>query len=179
MGSVISEVGGASIDRRTFIKRGAAGAALVGTAIALPSMTGTARASGAHSMHIHVRAATFTDMDGGTSPGSFVVVGNITRVDGTTVVGKYLCRGTQWFLGSFSGPDSGVGAFVSHRFQINDMGTLLGEGVEGDAALGGVDEMVVIGGTGAFAGASGKYAATGSGPRPFGGGSLRFHFDLV
>ncbi len=177
MGNVISGVDGGGVDRRTFIKRSAIGAAVVGTALALPSMTGTARA-GAGKLRIRIEDALFTA--NGETPSNFFVVGNIIRMSGTTVTGKFFCRGTEFFTGTGSalpGPSPGANTFVSHRFRIDGVGSLLGEGAEFDALLGG-DDLAVIGGTGAFLGASGHYAAVAGAPLPFGNGRLTFMFDL-
>ena len=108
-----------------------------------------------------------------------IVVGDIIRVNGKTVTGKYMCRGTEFFTTALPSnhTDPDAATFVAQRFRVDGMGTLTGEGSEGDGTLGG-DDLLVTAGSGVFAGATGTYAAIAGGPAPFGKGRLTFEFLL-
>lgn len=115
---------------------------------------------------------------GGAPNNYFIVIGNITEVDGETVTGKYYCRGVFTDPGAVGLPPlidgtplSGGLTFVEQRFRIDGQGTIIGAGDEGHAPL------AILGGTGRFTGVHGSYTPSGF-PIPLGAGELAFEFRL-
>jgi hypothetical protein len=108
----------------------------------------------------------------------FLVIGNITQLDGASATGKFYCRGVVTDPAALSlpplvddTPDSGGLTFVEQRFRIDGQGTIIGSGDEGDPPL------AVVGGTGRFTGVHGSYTPSG-GPVGIGTGTIDFNFRI-
>lgn len=116
----------------------------------------------------------FTSM-GGLFGRDFVVVGDVTAVNGETATGTFYCMGV--LLGDGSGTDGfGAATFVGQRFRIDGRGTILGAGAEGDDTG---ESLGIVGGTGRFVGAQGSYRQTGGlGPMPAGDGTIEYTFRI-
>jgi hypothetical protein len=116
----------------------------------------------------------FTSM-GGLFGRDFVVVGDVTAVNGETASGTFYCMGV--LLGDGSGMDGfGAATFVDQRFRIDGRGTILGAGAEGDD-MG--ESLAIVGGTGRFIGGQGSYRQTGGlGPMPAGDGTIEYTFRI-
>ena len=166
-----------TLSRRSLIKGGAAGVATAAAAALATSESAEAGRRSGRRLRIQVANARFeADFETVTN---FVVVGDITMVDGKQATGKYFCKGV-FFPGSNFDPQSDADTFVDQRFRIDGVGSILGAGAEGDGDVEG-DDLGIIGGTGKFVGASGTYAAVGGvgeGPLPGGNGNIPFEFDI-
>ncbi len=110
----------------------------------------------------------------------FLLIGNITEVNGKDATGKFYCRGVFTDPEAIGlrlpplvegKPESGGSNFVDQRFRIDGQGQIYGCGDEGDPPL------LVVGGTGAFKKAKGTYVVRGL-PIPYGDGRLDITFDL-
>ena len=110
----------------------------------------------------------------------FIVIGDITEVNGEPAVGTYYCKGVFTDPGFFDLPDLVLGpdpdgiSFVDQRFRIDGWGSIIGAGAEASD-----EPLAVTGGTGRFTGAVGSYTAAGL-PigAPDGDGFLTFEFSL-
>ncbi len=109
----------------------------------------------------------------------FLLIGNITEVNGGGATGKFYCRGVgtdpeAWGVSALvdGTPKSGGLNFVDQRFRIDGQGQIYGSGDDGDPPL------IVVRGTGDFKKARGTYFLAGGNPIPFGDGRLDFTFDL-
>ncbi len=80
---------------------------------------------------------------------TWLVTGDVTRFNGEQATGNFYCWGT--FTQGEMGSAAGFTAYIQ-RLQIDGQGTLILTGAEMSS-----EPMVVIGGTGAFRGASGTY----------------------
>ncbi len=107
----------------------------------------------------------------------FLLIGDISEVNGKRATGKFYYRGV-WtdpeaigLVGLAEGtPESGGSNFVDQRFRIDGRGQIYGCGDEGDPPL------LVVGGIGDFKQAKGTYVA--GNPVPYGDGRFDFTFDL-
>ena len=165
--------------RRSAIQSGATGVAAAATA-SLVTRKPAEAAAGGRPLTIHCVSVHFTPGPGaGASVDNFIVVGDISMVDGVPATGKYFCKGVCFFDSVLAGgsPAPDAATFVDHRFRIDGVGSILGAGAELDGLLG-RDDLAVVGGTGRFVGAAGEYSATAGGPIPFGPGFLTFQFNI-
>ncbi len=169
------------LPEKTFTRRSAiqSGATGVAAAVAVTlATTKTAEAAAGRLLTIHCINVQFTSGPGvGLTVDNFVVVGDISMVDGVPATGKYFCKGVAFFTTPASGPDPDANTYVDHRFRIDGVGSILGAGAEGDRLLG-RDDLAVVGGTGRFVGVAGEYFAAEGGPLPFGSGSITYQFHI-
>ncbi len=163
-----------ALTRRRFLMGGAAGAAAV-VGLGLPGIAGVAAAEGERALAIKVEDAQVTLLEA-TNPNYFVVVGNVTTVDGQAASGKFFCRGVLFLTSTLDAgtPDPGAGSHVDQRFKIDGRGTILGAGAEFDPD----EPLVIVGGTGDFVGVSGTYMGLSGNPIPFDDGKLVFLFRI-
>ena len=124
---------------------------------------------------LHVGIATF---DATKSLVDFLVIGDITEVNGEEADGTFYCKGvfTDPVAAGLpplnDGPDPDGLTFVDQRFRIVGVGSIIGGGAEFSA-----EPLAITGGTGHFTGVHGTY--TGSGlPIPVGDGNLSFEFQV-
>ena len=134
------------------------------------------------SMTVTVANATISlNVPGDPGATYFIVIGDITHVDGEEASGTFLCKGV--FLDPVSlglglpaltpgTPSADGGTFVTQRFLIDGLGSIVGVGTEFSD-----EPLAVTGGTGRFTGASGNYTGVGL-PPPLGTGDLFFEFSL-
>jgi hypothetical protein len=176
---------GKTLSRRKLLGVGAAASAAAVAGLAAPSLAGVASAkSDGRRMTVRVEDARITpNVLGDPSATYFLVVGDITQVDGESATGKFYCRGVftdpalanTLFGTSFppllATPPSGGLTFVEQRFKIDGQGTIIGSGDEGDPPL------AVVGGTGRFTGVHGSYTPSG-GPLPVASGTIDFTFGI-
>ena len=169
-----------SLSRRRLLGIGAAASAAAVVGLAAPSLAGTASAkSDGRRMTVKVVDAHITlNVLPAPSATFFLVIGNITEVDGGSASGKFYCRGVFTDTAPFSLPDLAPGTpasegltFVEQRFRIDGKGIIIGSGDEGDPPL------AVLGGTGHFTGVHGSYSPDGL-PIPAGDGIIDFTFNL-
>ncbi len=169
-----------SLSRRRLLGVGAAASAAAVAGLAAPSLAGIASAKGdGRRMTVKVEDAHITlNVLPAPSATYFLVIGNITDVDGAPASGKFYCRGVFTDTAPFSLPDlvagtpaSGGLTSVEQRFRIDGKGTIIGSGDEGDPPL------AVLGGTGHFTGVHGSYSGAGL-PIPAGSGTIDFTFNL-
>ena len=169
-----------SLSRRRLLGVGAAASAAVVAGLAAPNLAGIASAKGdGRRMTVRVDDAHITlNVLPAPSATFFLVIGNITEVDGAPASGKFYCRGVFTDTAPFSLPDlfpgtpaSGGLTSVEQRFRIDGKGTIIGSGDEGDPPL------AVLGGTGHFTGVHGSYSGAGL-PIPAGSGTIDFTFRL-
>ena len=164
--------GETALTRRSIITGGAAGAAVAAAALVVPK---TAEAAGGRPLTILVEDATFTSGVGAGLVDNFVVVGNITEVDGAAASGQYFCKGVAFFNSAIAGPVvPGSNTYVDQNFIIDGVGSIIGAGTEGP------HDLAVLGGTGRWVGAAGSYTGggPGQGPLPFGPGTILFSFNI-
>ncbi len=171
---------GKSLTRRRLLGIGAAASAAAVAGLAAPNLAGIASAkSDGRRMTVRVDDAHITlNVLPAPSATYFLVIGNITEVDGTPASGKFYCRGVFTDTAPSSLPDlfpgtpaSGGLTFVEQRFRIDGKGTIIGSGDEGDPPL------AVVGGTGHFTGVHGSYSPAGL-PIPAGTGTIDFSFEI-
>ena len=170
-----------SLSRRRLLGIGAAASAAAVVGLAAPNLAGIASAkSDGRRMTVRVENAVVTaNVLGDPSATYFLVVGNITQVDGESATGKFYCRGVftdPAFANTLFGtsfpplvggtPDPEGLTFVEQRFRIDGLGTIFGSGDEGDPPL------AVVGGTGRFTGAHGSYTPSGLPP------TIDFAFEI-
>lgn len=101
---------------------------------------------------VRVENATFSYITGDEDPApapeeTWFVTGDVTGVDGADAAGHWWCWGT--FTHGQPGTAAGFTAFIQ-RYQIDGQGTVIVSGSEMST-----EPLVVLGGTGAFRGASG------------------------
>ncbi len=176
---------GKSLSRRKLLGVGAVASVAAVAGLAAPSLAGVASAAGnGRRMTLRVENARITpNVLGSPSATYFLVVGDITQLDGESATGKFYCRGVftdpalanTLFGTSFppllDTPPSGGLTFVQQRFKIDGQGTIIGSGDEGDPPL------AIVGGTGRFTGAHGSYTPSG-GPLPVASGIIDFTFGI-
>ena len=140
---------------------------------------------GGRSMTVEVENATITlhiganALEAGTSVTDFIVIGDITEVDGKTATGKFYCKGVFVDPGGSGLPPLATGTpapdgatFVTQRFLIDGVGSIIGNGNEFSE-----EPLAVSGGTGHFTGVHGTYSGVGL-PIPVDDGFLTFEFQL-
>ena len=136
-----------------------------------------------HSMEVKVAGAVIT-LNVPTPPTgvtSFIVIGDITHVNGDEASGTFYCRGVFTDPGALGvglpllapGPTPDGISFVDQRFRIGDWGSIIGAGAENSS-----EPLAVTGGTGRFTGAVGSYTAAGLPLGAGGDGILTFEFSL-
>ena len=174
------------LSRRSLLGVGAAASAAAVAGLAAPSLVGVASAHGVgRHMTLRVVDAHITANGGLGDPSAtfFIVIGNITQVDGEAATGKFYCRGVVTNPAALGlpplvdgTPDSGGFTSVEQRFRIDGMGSIIGSGDEGDVTG---EPLAIIGGTGRFTGAHGTYTGAGAPiPLPGGTGTLDFNFRI-
>ncbi len=136
-------------------------------------------------MTVEVESATITlhagadVFDPSASVTSFIVIGDITEVDGEMATGKFYCKGVfvdptgsglPPLADGTPAPDGGT--YVDQRFRIDGVGSIIGAGAEFSD-----EPLAVTGGTGHFTGVHGTYTGVGL-PIPVSDGRLTFEFRL-
>ncbi|HXV78295.1 MAG TPA: hypothetical protein VEG60_00300 [Candidatus Binatia bacterium] len=174
-----------ALTRRSVIKRGVAGMALAAAALAavtLATANTSKAAGGGRRLSIKVENAVLTSGPGSSvSVDNFIVVGDITMVDGKPASGKFFCKGVLFPTSVLDGgtPDPDAVTYVDQRFRIDGEGSILGAGTEVDGQAAIQDDLAVVGGTGRWVGAAGTYTAVAGGPIPFTqDGTILFEFRI-
>ncbi len=172
---------GKTLSRRKLLGVGAAASAAAVAGLAVPSLAGVASAkSDGRRMRVRVENAEVTANPlGDPSATYFLVIGDITQVDGESATGQFYCRGVftnptlaNNLFGTSFPPLVGEKlepeglTFVEQRFRIDGQGTIIGSGDEGDPPL------AVVGGTGRFTGVHGSYTPSGLPP------TIDFSFEI-
>ncbi len=143
-------------------------ALLLAVAVAGYGLTGR---SAQGTVVIYVENAQFQFVNDGGTAGemdrgdTFVVVGDILDEPGGNVIGEYVCSGV------FVMSDYGL-TLVNQRFDLPG-GVIVGQGAELSEK-----PLVVVGGSGEYAGMTGTYTADGN-PIPLGDGKITFTFELT
>jgi hypothetical protein len=101
-------------------------------------------------------------------------------VDGEPATGKWFCKGVAFVFSTLDArsPDPDALSYAEQRFRIDGVGSILGQGTEGDGLAPIKDDMAIVGGTGRFVGVHGSYTALAPGPIPFADGVLEYVFDI-
>lgn len=143
---------------------------------------GTSVAANQHTtVTVKIENAHVTANDLGPDPSAtyFIVIGDITEVNGQPATGKWYCRGVyvdpeaRGFPSLIDGtPDPDGVAFTTQRFLIDGKGTIIGVGNDGSDV-----PFAIVGGNGIFEGVTGQYSTAGS-PIPFGTGTITAEFTL-
>ena len=173
---------------RKFIPYGATFAALAAALVIAIALTLTLVGGGSaaaeddwDSMTVEVVNAHITlNVLPAPSAAYFIVIGDITEVDGEPASGTYYCKGlitdTDFFglpalVAGTPDPD-GI-SFVDQRFRIDGVGTIIGAGAENSD-----QPLAITGGTGKFTGVQGSYTAVGLPIEAGGTGNLSFQFNI-
>ena len=141
---------------------------------------GAASAKGGRRMTVVVESATITlNVLPAPSATYFITIGDVTEVDGEPATGKFYCKGVFVDPGALGLPPLTDGTpaadgitFVTQRFLIDDVGSIIGTGNEFSE-----EPLALTGGTGHFTGVHGTYSGDGL-PIPVGDGVLTFEFRI-
>ncbi len=160
-------------------------AAFVSAALLLLASVGSRSAAAHEDLTVRVENAVITlhigvdVFEAGRAVTDFIVIGDITEVDGEPATGKFYCKGVFVDpVGSglpplATGTPAPDGAtFVTQRFLIDGVGSIIGNGNEFSE-----EPLAVSGGTGHFTGVHGTYSGVGL-PIPVDDGFLTFEFQL-